>query len=133
MDSCLFLILRIVWFVFIGLPLGWTCIQIGWFLMLTIIGIPISLWLFGKIPMIMTLQLKVEDRYKLNLRENEVFLNNTDQYSMLIRIPYFILIGWWFSYIWINLAYILTATVIGLPFGFWMFNRLPFVVFLTKS
>ncbi|MBF0548339.1 MAG: YccF domain-containing protein [Candidatus Riflebacteria bacterium] len=133
MNSCLFLILRIIWFVCIGLPVGWFCIHIGWLLMLTIIGIPFTIWIYNRIPMIMTLQMDVEDRYKLKLRENEVFQGIDEQYSMLIRIPYFILIGWWFSLLWINIAYFFSASIIGVPIGFWMFNRLPLVIFLTQS
>ena len=133
MDSCLFLILRVIWFVVIGMPAGLVCIQFGWICMLTIIGIPLGLFVFNLIPMIMTLQLDVEDRYKLALQEDDVFHGKVSQISLLIRLPYFLLVGWWFSLIWVNVAYLFSISVIGIPFGFWMFNRLPFVTFLTRS
>ncbi|MFZ2956615.1 MAG: YccF domain-containing protein [Candidatus Ozemobacteraceae bacterium] len=134
MDGCLFLCLRFIWFVFIGLPVGWICIQAGWICMLTIIGIPIGLLIFNKIPLIMTLQPAVADRYRLSLQENEVFRGgDIVQHSLIIRLIYFILFGWWLSLLWINFAYLFCITIIGCPIGFWMFNRLPALTFLTKT
>ncbi len=133
MDSCLFIVLRLIWFVFIGLPIGWVCIQIGWLFMITIIGIPIGLMIFNRIPMIMTLQPDLEDRYRLQLAENQVFQGNPVQVPLLFRLIYLILIGWWFSLIWINIGYLFSVTIIGTPIGFWMFNRLPAVIFLTRN
>ena len=40
-----------------------------------------------------------------------------------IRALYFIFIGWGVSLIWINVAWALNASIIGLPFGLWMINR----------
>jgi uncharacterized membrane protein YccF (DUF307 family) len=50
--------------------------------------------------------------------------------GLLVRALYFILIGWWFSGIWAVVAWILCLTIIGLPFGLYMLNRLPQVVTL---
>lgn len=133
MDGCLFLLLRLAWFWTIGLILGWGGIWIGWICMLTIIGIPFGLFIFNRIPMIMTLQLPHADRYKLTLQENEVFVGNGAQLPLFLRIIYFLAIGWWLSLFWVHIAYLLSVTIIGLPVGFWMFNRLPFVIYLTRA
>lgn len=53
--------------------------------------------------------------------------------GLLIRALYFILIGWWFSGIWAVVAWILSLTIIGLPFGLYMLNRLPQVVTLKPN
>jgi uncharacterized membrane protein YccF (DUF307 family) len=53
--------------------------------------------------------------------------------GLLIRALYFILFGWWFSGIWAVVAWILCLTIIGLPFGLYMLNRLPQVVTLRPS
>ncbi|NLI76809.1 MAG: YccF domain-containing protein [Candidatus Riflebacteria bacterium] len=133
MDSCLFLLLRLVWFVFIGLPVGLFCINFGWICMVTIIGIPLGLWVFNRIPLVMTLQPDLADRYRLSLQENEVFRGEPEQWPLLARILWLVLIGWWLSLIWINVAYLFSVTILGLPVGFWMFNRLPGVIFLTRT
>lgn len=133
MNSCLFLILRLAWFICIGMPVGLFCINAGWLCMITIIGIPLGLWIFNRIPMIMTLQLDPEDRYRLQLAENEVFQGRVVQWPLLLRLIWLVLIGWWLSLFWVNIAYLFSVTVIGLPVGFWMFNRLPGVIFLTRT
>ena len=53
--------------------------------------------------------------------------------GLLIRALYFILFGWWFSGIWAVIAWIFCLTIIGLPFGLYMLNRLPQVVTLKPN
>jgi uncharacterized membrane protein YccF (DUF307 family) len=53
--------------------------------------------------------------------------------GLLVRALYFILFGLWFSGIWAVVAWVLCVTIIGLPFGLWMLNRLPQVVTLKPS
>jgi uncharacterized membrane protein YccF (DUF307 family) len=53
--------------------------------------------------------------------------------GLLVRALYFILFGLWFSGVWAVVAWVLCVTIIGLPFGLWMLNRLPQVVTLKPS
>ena len=53
--------------------------------------------------------------------------------GLLIRALYFILFGLWFSGIWAAVAWVLSVTIIGLPLGLLMLNRLPQVVTLKPS
>jgi uncharacterized membrane protein YccF (DUF307 family) len=50
--------------------------------------------------------------------------------GFLVRAVWFLFIGWWLSAIATVLAYLLCVTIIGLPFGFALFNRLPAVLTL---
>jgi uncharacterized membrane protein YccF (DUF307 family) len=50
--------------------------------------------------------------------------------GFLVRAVWFLLIGWWLSAVATVLAYLLCITIIGLPFGFALFNRLPAVLTL---
>ena len=65
-------------------------------------------------------------------------MNQTIEYAesnrpgCLIQILYFAFIGWWLGGAWVILAWILMVTVIGLPFGFWMFDLAPAVVSLKR-
>jgi uncharacterized membrane protein YccF (DUF307 family) len=53
--------------------------------------------------------------------------------GLLVRALYFILFGWWFSGVWAVIAWLLCLTIIGLPLGLLMLNRLPQVVTLKPS
>jgi uncharacterized membrane protein YccF (DUF307 family) len=44
-----------------------------------------------------------------------------------------VLVGWWLSGIWAVVAWLLSVTIIGLPFGLYMLNRLPQVVTLRPN
>jgi uncharacterized membrane protein YccF (DUF307 family) len=52
---------------------------------------------------------------------------------ILVRALYFVLFGLWFSGIWAAVGWLLSVTVIGLPFGLWMLNRLPQVTTLRAT
>jgi len=53
--------------------------------------------------------------------------------GLLVRAIYFVLIGWWLSAIWAAVAWFLCITIIGLPLGLLMLNRLPQVVTLRPA
>jgi uncharacterized membrane protein YccF (DUF307 family) len=44
---------------------------------------------------------------------------------ILLRAGWFLLIGWWLAGILSAAAWALNATIIGLPLGLWIINRLP--------
>jgi uncharacterized membrane protein YccF (DUF307 family) len=50
-----------------------------------------------------------------------------------VRAVYFVLIGWWLTGLWSALAWALMASIIGLPIGLWMVNRLPQVLALMPA
>jgi uncharacterized membrane protein YccF (DUF307 family) len=128
-------LIQILWFAFIGIWLGQAWMVVAWILMVTIIGIPLGVAMMNKLPFIIALrrdpvEVKVTRRADGSLVEREV---NVPQVNMLLRAIYFILIGWWFSALWMELAYALCCSVIGLPIGFWMFDRVPAVLSLRRS
>jgi uncharacterized membrane protein YccF (DUF307 family) len=45
--------------------------------------------------------------------------------NLILRVMWFILVGWWLTGILSVAAWALNATVIGLPLGLWIINRLP--------
>ena len=127
-------LLQLLWFAFIGVWLGQVWMIIAWILMVTIIGIPLGVAMLNMIPKVVALreptrQVRVYRRADGNLMEQTV---EPPQINILLRSIYFILIGWWFSALWMETAYALCATIIGLPVGFWMFDRVPAVLTLRK-
>jgi uncharacterized membrane protein YccF (DUF307 family) len=54
------------------------------------------------------------------------------QPPFLLRAVYFVVIGWWFSLLWAAVAWLLCATILGLPLGVLMLNALPLVTTLRR-
>jgi uncharacterized membrane protein YccF (DUF307 family) len=50
--------------------------------------------------------------------------------GLLLRAAWFLLVGWWLSSVAIGVAYVCCLTIIGLPLGFIIFNRLPVILTL---
>ncbi|KAB8144336.1 hypothetical protein F8S13_05520 [Chloroflexia bacterium SDU3-3] len=114
------LIIRALWFLFIGLWLGPLWIVAGWLLNLTIIGMPLGLWMLNHTGTVMTLQ----------QRSPRVPAGST--LGLLARAIYFVLIGWWASLVWLALAWAMAASVIGLPVAFLMFDRVGTVTTMDE-
>ena len=55
-----------------------------------------------------------------------------NQRPWITRAIYFVLIGWWFSLVWILLAWLLAVTVVGLPAAQSMFLRVNAVLTLQR-
>lgn len=55
------------------------------------------------------------------------------QLPFLLRVIWFFVLGWELTGIWILIAWILNATIIGLPLGLWMINRVPQVLTLKAQ
>lgn len=128
------LLLRALWFVFVGFWLGGIVTAAAWTLNVTVIGLPLGLWMLNRIPTVMTLRamrrtLSVDRRWD---SVDVVRATGQPQASFLVRAVWFLLIGWWLSGIWAGVAYVAALTIIGLPISFWMFDRLPAVTTLFR-
>jgi uncharacterized membrane protein YccF (DUF307 family) len=125
------LLLRILYFLFIGLWLSGIWAAIAWVFCVTIIGLPLGLWMLNRMPQIATLE---PQRADLLMDTNgRVFSRDREQFPFLLRALYFLLVGWWFSALWLAVAWALCGSIIGLPFGFLMFNAVPTVVTLARN
>jgi len=115
------LLVRAVWFIFVGWWLTGLWLSVAWLLNVTIIGIPLGIKMINKVPFV------------LSLKQRETYVTEGEgksQYSLLVRAVWFIFIGWWASGVWTGVAYTLTLSIIGIPLAVWMYNKLPFVVSL---
>lgn len=117
------IVIRALWFLFIGWELTAVWLLVAWLLNLTVIGIPVGIKMINMAPMVLTL--KSRRMTKTVTKEGDIDITGPNQLNILVRAVYFILVGWWFSLIWMLVGYLLCLTVIGLPFGVIMLNRLP--------
>lgn len=53
--------------------------------------------------------------------------------NLLLRVVWFLLVGWWLGGILSGVAWFLNATIVGLPFGLWLINRLPTFITLRPQ
>jgi uncharacterized membrane protein YccF (DUF307 family) len=133
-------IVRIIWFLCVGLWLGLLATVVGWFLCVAVITLPIGLLLLNRLPALMTLRPATSnvhvsvDGHVTTIRTGI----GAEQTSFLIRAIYFLLVGWWFSGLWLAAAWCLVALsvpTLGLSLApaFLMFDRVPKVLTLRAN
>ena len=128
------LLLRILYFFLFGWWAAGIWINVAWALNASIIGLPFGLWMLNRVPQVLTLR-PVRRLAVAYERGSQVEWRTTGlpQRSWLLRLLYFALVGWWLSWLWANAAWIISLTIIGLPLGIWLFNRLPAVTTLMRT
>lgn len=124
------ILIRALWFLLIGWHITALWISIAWLFNITIIGLPIGLKMINWTPKVLTLKDIEKEKW---MKEGEIQIVGPEQLNIVLRAAYFLLVGWWFSLLWMGTAYLLILTILGLPFGLWMLNRLPEVTTLYQS
>ena len=117
------LIARALWFLVVGWWATPLVVNVAWLLNATVVFLPLGIKLINLVPTVLTL---AEPR---SLSEPE---SARGQRSLTIRAIYFVLVGWWLSLLWANVASFLAITIVGLPVAIWMLNRLPYVTSLYR-
>ena len=128
-------LVQLLWFCFIGWWITPVWVTAAWIFMVTIIGLPIGVWMLHRVPMVLALR----DPSEVRLRAREIGkgqwvyeATEAPQYPFLVRAVYFVLVGWWLSALWMALAHLVCLTIIGLPLGIWMFDLVPMLVTLRR-
>ncbi|WP_440988281.1 YccF domain-containing protein [Haloarchaeobius baliensis] len=117
------LLVRAVWFLLVGWWLTFLAINVAWFLNVTIVGIPLGVAIINRVPTLLTLK---ERREPIDPD------GGRSQHSLVVRAVYFLLVGWWLSLLWANVAWAFAASIIGLPVAIVMFNYLPYLTSLYR-
>ena len=127
------MLLRIVWYIFVGWWLSAIAIGIGWFFAVTIIGLPVAFMIFNRIPAIMTLRARTVV-YETEVRDGVSYVRGRtpEQLPLLLRAIWFVLVGWWLGFIWMYAAWFISLLIITLPIGVWMMNRIGGVMTLLR-
>ena len=53
--------------------------------------------------------------------------------NLVLRVIWFLVVGWWLTAILSVVAWALNATIIGLPLGLWLINRMPLAATLRPA
>jgi uncharacterized membrane protein YccF (DUF307 family) len=127
-------LVRALYFLLIGWWLTWLWINGAWVLIASVVGLPLGLWMLNRVPQVLTLKpMAVEAQVRGSGPYAHVYTHAVRQPFWLWRLLYFLLIGWWASLIWANVAWALCVSIIGLPIGIIMFNYLPAVTTLMRT
>ncbi len=124
------LLIRALWFLFVGWWLGGIVVSVAWLLNVTIIGLPLGLYPLNRLPTVFTL--RPQEQSWRRTPDGE-WQQGTEQLPFLVRALYFLLVGWWFSGLWLAAAYAVGLTIVGLPLAFIMFNYAGAVTTLYRS
>ena len=127
-------LIQLIWFVLVGWWLGQAAVALAYVCMVTIIGIPIGVFILNNLPRIITLR-SVPEKVLVGASDGQTYVagHGEPQLPFLVRVVWFVLIGWWLTAFWVEVAYLLCAIIIGLPVGFWMFDRVPKILTLRRN
>jgi uncharacterized membrane protein YccF (DUF307 family) len=128
-------LVQLVWFLFIGWWATHIWAAVAWVCLVSIVGIPLGLWMLHRIPIVVALRDPREVRYRVAQigKGDWVYVaTGAEQYPFWIRAVYFLLVGWWLSGLWMGLASLVCSSIIGLPIGIWMFDLVPMLVSLQR-
>lgn len=126
-------LVQLVWFAFIGWWLGIWAVALAWILNITIIGLPLGLLILNHIPLIITLQTPNKE-IEVTRQDDTSMIKERGlpQVNFFLRTLYFIIVGWWWSAIWLIGAYLLCATILLIPVGLLMFRYVPLMTTLKR-
>lgn len=127
-------LLRVLWYLLVGWWLTGMSLAIGYLAGLTIIGLPLAFWIFNRTGTILTLRPRAQTTtISESGNVTTISRSHRKQRSLLLRAFYFVLIGWWAALLWMIVAYFLTLTIILIPVGIMMLNRLPEIYTLHRN
>lgn len=122
-----------LWYLLVGWWLGAAAIAVAWILNLTIVGLPVGMAILNNIPRILALQSPARHvPAASHLGSVTVASAGAAQHSFWLRAAYFVLVGWWWSGVWLALAYSACGTLILLPLGLHMFRLAPAMTTLRR-
>jgi uncharacterized membrane protein YccF (DUF307 family) len=126
-------LVQALWFLLVGWWLGGLVVALAWFLNNTIILLPFGVALLNNIPKVLALQDPTR-RVQAISRQGSIVVSESDipQINFFVRAAYFFLIGWWWSGVWLTVAYALCFTILLMPFGLAMFRLAPTMTTLKR-
>jgi len=127
-------LLRALWFIFIGWWLGLIWLHVGYALCMTGIFLPVGLLMLNRLPSVLTLH-SSSQQTTVTMYQNgmtTIRVGKPQQVDLLLRVVYFLLVGWWLGYLWALVGYVFCFTIFLMPFGIMMLNRLPTVLTLRQ-
>ena len=95
------IVVRFLWFLFVGWWLGQVAIVAAWFLNIFIVTLPLGLYILNRLPQIFTLR-PASQEFQTTISETGdtvVQMADIPQRPFVWRAIYFVCVGWWASLI----------------------------------
>jgi uncharacterized membrane protein YccF (DUF307 family) len=129
------LFVRAIWYLFVGWWLTGFAILFAWLCALTVILLPIAYLIVSKIPVILTLRSRSVQTNATVDADGTIRITTgaASQRPFWQRALWFLFVGWWACGVAMVAAYLLCLTVVLLPVGLMVFNRLPAVMTLQRN
>ena len=98
--------------------LGWEIaavwILVAWLFNITIIGLPLGLWMINRVPQVLTS--RVREAITTSTARPVNATSRAPSRSTLLRALYFVFVGWWASLLWAAVGWLFCLTIIGATF-----------------
>jgi len=127
-------LVRVLWYIFIGWWLTGISLAVGYLAGLTVIGLPLAFWIFNRTGTLLPLRPRTQTTTVVEANgTTRLSHKGAEQRPLLLRAIWFVLVGWWAALVWMIVAYLISLTIIGIPVGIMMLNRLPEVFTLHRN
>jgi uncharacterized membrane protein YccF (DUF307 family) len=126
---------RAVWYLFVGWWLTGLAIGFAWLCALSVVLLPVAYLIVGKLPMLLTLRPRsLETDVALDADGTlRITTGGALQLPFWQRALWFLFVGWWACALAMAVAYLASLTVVLLPIGLMIFNRVPAVMTLQRN
>jgi uncharacterized membrane protein YccF (DUF307 family) len=129
------IVTRAIWYLFVGWWLTGLAIGFAWLCALSVVLLPVAYLVVAKIPTLLTLRPRSVQTDVLVAADGTITITTggAQQHAWWIRALWFVCIGWWACGLAMVVAYALALTVLLLPVGLMVFNRIPAVMTLQRN
>ncbi len=128
------MLLRAVWFLLIGWWLGAIWAALAYLFCLSIIGLPIGVLMLNRLPQVLTLKpAETEPIHTMRDGKPAVVEAPAEEYPFILRALWFFVLGWEIAGLALVIGYLLCLTILGIPAGLWILNRVPLVMTLKRA
>lgn len=118
---------RFVYFVAVGWWLGIFTALLANLLCLSIIGLPLGVIMLNRLPTVVFLREPGEA-----CPADLLHRHHAEELPFILRVLWFFVLGWALGFIAIVAGYLVAVTIVGIPLGIYILNRVPLMTTLSR-
>ncbi len=118
---------RFVYFLAVGWWLGMFTAILAYLLCLSIIGLPFGVILLNRLPTLVFLREPGEP-----CPAGADHRHYVEELPFLLRVLWFLVLGWTLGFVAIVAGYLIALTIVGIPVGIYILNRVPLMTTLSR-